>query len=274
VGIDLNTLIDGLLNAGDMLSACDILKKIDSFLIANHSKRSYWCKTLSNCLINKAMMVNAGCVANNNLFSVIPPCFSVQPYLTTFGMRTGKVKETIEDIRNIIDFVSNNIVSPSGKYLSIQDAKDTITKISDKFPYFDIVGKLGILNILLLDNTHTLFNSLCGVNAEGSGAVVIMYHMNDKQMAPVYVFLHELGHVLQIAMTGSVNYVPDSFIRFHERLSTGLKQGMYDAPEVFADSFAIAVMYNTPLQAYNPFNFNDKLNLAIELFFYDVFNMK
>jgi hypothetical protein len=94
-----------------------------------------------------------------------------------------------------------------------------------------------------------------------------MYNIKDDSIAPEYVFLHELGHVLQVAITGSDQLVPEEFINFNNSLpNVNLKQGDCEAPDLFADTFAVAVMQGTCLHQFNPFPFSDQLNETFETF--------
>jgi hypothetical protein len=91
--------------------------------------------------------------------------------------------------------------------------------------------------------------------------------MKDGDISPEYVFLHELGHVLQTSLTGSVDVVPEEFLRFDQTVGGQLKQGDPDACEVFADLFAIAVMRGTALCSHDPFPFSEEFKRNIECFF-------
>ena len=103
-----------------------------------------------------------------------------------------------------------------------------------------------------------------------------MYNMKNISFIPEYVFLHELGHALQAAMSGSVLTVPDEFIDFHNSLpgTPRIEHGNTDAPELFADAFAIAVMRGTELYRFDPFHFSDGLNGLLEAFFEELFTTR
>ena len=68
-------------------------------------------------------------------------------------------------------------------------------------------------------------------------------------------------------------YVPDEFIQLHNSIPTALRleQGNPDAPEVFADTFAVAAMRGTELERCDPFNFPEALNEAFEKFYTGLF---
>lgn len=80
----------------------------------------------------------------------------------------------------------------------------------------------------------------------------------DKETGtnPQYVFLHEVGHVLQFAITKDTHKVPISFKPVFE-LAYGNKfenVDPLDMVEVFADSFSIAAVYETEYCSITPFH--------------------
>ncbi|MHB9038658.1 MAG: hypothetical protein ACYC64_18570 [Armatimonadota bacterium] len=204
-------------------------------------------------------------------YIIYPPSFSIPAYLMANGLAVGKVRESTMHIRNLIDYIDTSITSPSGNCLTDERAERVLQVLVAKFPYFDIVSKHKPLNILCIDNTDKRYNSQCGINASGDECIILMFHMKDSEISPEYVFLHELGHALQIALTGSDAIVPEEFIRFYQGLNSPLEQGNPDAPDVFADTFAMAVMRGTELSPHDPFHVSDNLKGAMERLITEIF---
>ena len=69
----------------------------------------------------------------------------------------------------------------------------------------------------------------------------------EKAFSAEYVFLHEIGHVIQVHFTNQGTMVPESFCQCFPNIK---KQ---DYPEVFADFFTIAVMMDSKYSVKNPF---------------------
>jgi predicted metalloprotease len=97
--------------------------------------------------------------------------------------------------------------------------------------------------------------------------------MKDNSLAPEYVFLHEMGHVLQVALTGSNQLVPEEFIKFNQSIDKNIElvQGSYEAVEVFADTFAIAIMHDTCISKFDPFDFPEMLKTSFSNFYSQLF---
>ena len=72
---------------------------------------------------------------------------------------------------------------------------------------------------------------------------------------PEYVYLHELGHALHCKITDSIEVIPETFIPIFEATFNNSfdKVDKIDIPEIFADSFTVAVAYNTPYSEHVPF---------------------
>lgn len=269
-GIPLDCLISELINTHDLFSACETLKKIDAYLSGIKTGRSSYCQSLCEYLC-EWVIASSDIYAMEKPYKVVKPELSTQVYLTTFGFRTGKVMDTISCIRAAISNIEDGALAPSGNRLTPESAENVLDTMAGKMPYFEIIGKLGLLGVLLLNNSHKVYNSLCGVNAEGTRATVLMYHMKDQTVSPEYVFLHELGHVLQIALCGP-DEVPEEFYRFQSSFfPQPLERGTPIAAEVFADAFAVAVMHGTALQKHIPFELDaDVIGNMIERFFRDL----
>jgi hypothetical protein len=206
-----------------------------------------------------------------NIYSVQD---SIPPYLASYGLSLGRVKEVRQRVINLIASIDETITKPSGICLTVAQEEKILTILTTKFPYLDIVATKKPLSILNINNSHRMFNSLCGTDEAVSAFVIQMFNMKDESNFPEYVFLHELGHALHLAITGSVLIVPDEFIKFHNSIpgALHLEQGSTDAPELFADTFAISVMRGTELSGFDPFHFDDALNRMLELFFTRMFD--
>lgn len=85
---------------------------------------------------------------------------------------------------------------------------------------------------------------------------------------PIYVFLHELGHVLSIIITKNFIKVPDKFLE-SAGLKYVLKSNQPESSEVFADFFALTVMHQTKYNKYNVFDgkIPDTLYLNLDNYF-------
>jgi len=269
-------LIYELIKSNDLLEVNINLKKIDEALTMQASKRSTFCKKLAQAIVEWTIMLR-----NDDIFSQERPKYyifsakrSIPYYLAFYGLSLVRVREVRQCIKSQIAYIDDMIIKPTGYCLTVEMEKRIMSTLEAKFPFFNVASTKNPLHILNINNTHRVYNSTCGVSESGMPVAIHMYNMRDSTTAPEYVFLHELGHVLQTLLTSSELLVPDEFIKLQNSLPTshGLEQGNPDAPEVFADSFAIAVMRGTELSRYDPFSFPDALNEILERFFKNLFD--
>ncbi|MBH5320892.1 hypothetical protein I6N90_24190 [Paenibacillus sp. GSMTC-2017] len=101
--------------------------------------------------------------------------------------------------------------------------------------------------------------------------VVIYKNELDSHANSEYIFMHELGHVVQLYMTKSLLIVPDSFKEATTRMFKPCSDEVL--AEVFADCFTIAVMKGTFFEVKNPFCtiFLPEHQIRIKEYFLSVF---
>jgi len=76
----------------------------------------------------------------------------------------------------------------------------------------------------------------------------------DSCDSPQCVLLHELGHVLHMRLTRSLDTPPSGFIKLQQKIfSKGGELSNYLLSELFADCFAIAAAFGSPLEKYDPY---------------------
>lgn len=108
-------------------------------------------------------------------------------------------------------------------------------KVLDKYP----------VDILLIDAQHECLNGETSAvfTAGGMQGCICMYRMQNEDIIPIHVLLHELGHLLHIKATGTLTDVPDSFKDHLLRLDIDCRKlTTAQLQELFADTFLLAVI--------------------------------
>lgn len=138
-------------------------------------------------------------------------------------------------------------------------------KVLDKHP----------VDILLIDAQHECLNGETSAvfTAGGLQGCICMYRMQSKEVNPIHVLLHELGHLLHIKATGTLTDVPDSFkdhlLRLgidHRTLTTEQLQ------ELFADTFMLAVVCRQPELGMMKPGFSERVLMACYTYIRSLFN--
>ncbi|MDR1206375.1 MAG: hypothetical protein LBL26_13010 [Peptococcaceae bacterium] len=267
------TLLEKLFHAGDLLEVNVVLKEFYQLLLDNQPIRAKACRALADQILSSYFGHLSNLLFENKRYISVSEPRSPLCYLASSGMQSGRIRQTMKGLRETIDYIDNFILPPSGACLTMDSTETVMAVLTNKFPYFDVIPT-NPLFILHLANSHKAFNSMSGFGdgEEAGRGIIVMLHMKDMDIFPEYVFLHELGHILQVAITKSPNTVPPAFLRFHNEIGgVPFSEGSPDAPDVFADTFAIAVMHGTELEKYNPFPFQEPLCRSFEAFYEALF---
>lgn len=164
----------------------------------------------------------------------------------------------IERLEEFVRYVEENIVPPIGPLISESEIDMVLAAIEKKYRLFQLLFREQKLIILRIANTHTTFNSICNTvhplnNNSAFVYNLFLFHTKGLEAGhPVYIFLHELGHIFQVELTHNPECVPDSFLEFLHRGSIEMMQGP-QAVELFADTFAMAMMCSFDWSDYDPF---------------------
>ncbi len=160
----------------------------------------------------------------------------------------GHVNEELSVYDKFIDFISfarNEVTEP--KFSRLQ--KDEVIKVLETIDAkYSFTSKINNLKILLLNNSHTEYNSICNIvsdihgNQHISSEIYLFNIKNENVKNPLYVFLHELGHTVQVMISDDAQKAPDIFLKVSDKmLNVPLEQGP-QAVELFADVFAMGLM--------------------------------
>ena len=122
-----------------------------------------------------------------------------------------------------------------------------------KYRVLDIIAPVRPLKIVSLSNSHCVHNCECGITDDvNNEAMIFVFHPRDVVVFDrVFIFAHELGHALHLALTGDVDLIPDSFDDFNDKLGVkGLS--VREKQECFADAVAIAILNSKGLREHLP----------------------
>lgn len=177
-------------------------------------------------------------------------------------------------IDELLEFLDPIIETHKTKIITKKDIDLIFKTIKQKMPNFENILTNIDLDILIFNNSHKYLNSETIPSQNLKHFKVLCFYMQDNdeykqnRLNPIYVFLHELGHIICWIITNKNKEVPKSFFKVTKKYMCGLEPNNPDALEVFADCFAMAIMYNTQLNCYNPFAlFEEELFIDLEKYF-------
>ena len=139
---------------------------------------------------------------------------------------------------------------PSDTPALTEEQVDMVFQMVDQiFRYTQKVSPAQPIEILLFDAQHETLNgeTTAIFMPDGMRGCICIYRMREERLSPIPVLLHELGHLLHIRETGSMDQIPSSFRTYLRRLGAEPDAlTMLQLQDVFADTFMLAVMSRYP----------------------------
>ena len=87
--------------------------------------------------------------------------------------------------------------------------------------------------------------------------------------APAIDWLHEIGHALNLALTGDVTVIPDGFDEFNERLNISWTS-IVQKQEAFADVASFAILNSEELEQHLPTQFSAPMRDCFDTYISEV----
>ena len=271
-------LIDGLLDSKDLLELRDGLESIDACLDERETSPSALCKALSHALRERLALLGVDGAPLRRTegkprYRLYPAYESMPYFLSSNGFMSGKAGETRRLIKSMVEDISQMISPAAGNVLTIEKEELILGIVDEKFAFWETVRMKEPLIVLNINNIHKALHSACVTNEKATALIIYLFAVNDEAVPTEYVFLHELGHILQVVLTGSAQVVPAEFMDMHFSLpgASLLDQQSETAANYFADAFAISAMRGTELAGCDPIGFPDNLTETFERFYVDLF---
>ena len=197
---------------------------------------------------------------NNINVVFIPPDAAPVMMITTCIPKTNHIKSFYNGLKNFLIKI-NEFTDPLEDIATVEEMGAALNSAQTKFKYLDIVAPVKPLCIVSLNNSHKERNCECGISADAGSreAVIFEYHPRGVSVyGRVFIFAHELGHALHLALTGDVEVIPDGFDAFNEALNIKW-QTIQQKQEAFADVAAFAILNAEGLKKYLPHRFSEPM---------------
>ena len=176
-------------------------------------------------------------------------------YLYRNWMFAEKAEENAAQLKALANDLIENYEDCEEKLLTAELAAET-TSIADRvYDFSHRVLKNQHLFIFLFQARHKNEDSFCRcMNMPGGSVVADIYMLiphKDLKATPQSMFLHELGHCVNIALTGNPEVVPEDFALVTSLI--GMNQDNCDVSEFFAHCFAMSLLIEQDLLNADPF---------------------
>lgn len=186
----------------------------------------------------------------------------VVPYLITNWSLRDYGKDNAICIKALINQTRETFAPPIGSVICEDMIHVLMNHVDHKYNYCSKVLHCRPLRIIIANETYKKGNSLFEAyeyyNRDLSLAqrdLVILTHVQDEKVTPEYAFLHELGHILHLRLTGQYTawQPPSSFDILQQAIFSKAESAAISA-ELFAECFAIATLYNTEYSHFDPYD--------------------
>lgn len=145
-----------------------------------------------------------------------------------------------------------------GEQLSMASIESILCYLDQQDHYSEKVLKNGKLMILSAGCSHRQFNALSRPRIYQDDSFccdIYLFHRKKNENSSLKsILLHELGHVLNLSLTGDISVVPEDFFSFGEMFFPELST-MYrkQAPEFFAHCFSMGITSRSEFHQYDAF---------------------
>ena len=147
---------------------------------------------------------------------------------------------------------------PMEDIVTVKEMNAVLDNAQKKFRILDIVAPGKPLTVVSLNYSHAAHNCECGISAAPGSRESIIFVYHPREVSPcdrVFIFAHEIGHSLHLALTGDVEIIPDKFDEFNETLDIKLPTKELKQ-EAFADVAAFAMLNGGGLNKHLPHQFS------------------
>ena len=191
---------------------------------------------------------------------IVPPEHSpvmLLPSCVPFG---GSPIKIIGGLKNFIDRC-DEFTSPKSDAITVTEIMKVLTAAQKAYGLIDIIAPDEPMKILCFANSHITHNSQCGIPYDTSRAsTIFLFHPKENDTYDrIFVFAHELGHALHMALTRKIDILPDGFDEFNESISTKLYT-LKEKQEAFADAVALAILNVKGLRTHFPTQFSKDIS--------------
>ena len=188
-------------------------------------------------------------------WSVVEGNAACMMYLYRNWAFAEKAEENATQLIAIADDLIENYEDCDDTFLTADAAAETI-KIADRvYDFSQCVLKDQHLFIFLFATRHKKEDSFCRCMTTSDGSLAADIYMLvphiDHEAIPQSMFLHELGHCVNIALTGNPEVPPEDFALVASLI--GVNQEDCDVSEFFAHCFAMSLLIESELINADPF---------------------
>lgn len=188
-------------------------------------------------------------------WSVVEGNAACMMYLYRNWAFAEKAEENAAQLKALADDLIENYEDCEEEFLTAELATEAMGIADRVYNFSQRVLKGQHLFIFLFQARHKKKDSFCRCMNMTDGSVAADIYMlvpyQDDEATPQSMFLHELGHCVNIALTGNPEVVPEDFALVTSL--GGVNRHTCDVSEFFAHCFAMSLLIEPELLSADPF---------------------
>lgn len=165
-----------------------------------------------------------------------------------------KAEKNAAQLKALADDLIENFEECEEEFLTAETVSETMGIADRVYDFSQRILKSQHLFIFLFQAKHKNEDSFCRYMRMADGSVAADIYMLvphiDHEATPQSIFLHELGHCVNIALTSDPGVVPEDFVLVTSLL--GVNQKSCDVSEFFAHCFAMSLLIEPDLLNADP----------------------
>lgn len=167
-------------------------------------------------------------------------------------------KDILSNLNMLVGQMKSDFSLSEGEQLSMASIKSILCYLDQQDHYSEKVLKNGKLMILSAGCSHRKFDALSRPRIYQDNSFccdIYLFHRKKNETSSLEsILLHELGHVLNLSLTGDISAVPEDFFVFGELFFPGLSTTYRNqAPEFFAHCFSMGITSRPEFHQYDAF---------------------
>lgn len=183
---------------------------------------------------------------------------AVYTYLYRNWRFQRSIKANRDYLLRIAEHLQQDFFCADGTQITVQEATHIMSTLDECYNFSKKVLGDSVLFLLLPQDAHKTYDAICRPYAAPDGEVncdIIMPHIQqDVKTHPGSMLLHELGHLLNIKLTGSLQIIPELFIQLDRLLrNEGIESTTEELSELFAHLFAMTMLQLPDLKQYDSY---------------------
>ncbi|WP_186564218.1 hypothetical protein [Lawsonibacter celer] len=188
-------------------------------------------------------------------WSIVEGNAACMMYLYRNWSFSRRVEENVAQLSALANDITENYDDCDDKFLTVEAAAETMKVAERVYDFSKRVLCKQHLFIFLFHAKHRTEDSFCRCMNMTDGSVAADIYMliphKDHEATPQSMLLHELGHCVNIALTGDPEVPPEDFALIMKLIEVDKVE--CDIPEFFAHCFAMSLLIEPELLSVDPF---------------------